>query len=234
MTSRVNQASESIDALKRIFLAKGPEILISFFKFLYKNEFFHEDLLDFEAFESSFKTFNFQLSSEQIAEIFNSYQGSQLGKLSVFKFHTSLLGLIANQRVEMVLKKFQYLDYEKKGVLYLNTIQQMFRPKKYLPYANEAIRQFNDPENFQRFFNIYNNFIENKREHLNEVQFIDMNRYLSFFFEKDEEFEQFLENSWKKFYDYNHRNRITPARSQKQSRLKSAPFDLDERFDNRA
>ena len=78
--------------------------------------------------------------------------------------------------------------------------------------------------------NAYNDLIDNKKDYLTQKQFCDMHNYISFFFVNDQEFEDLVENTWKQFYDYDRKNHTLMEKSQKVSRLLSAPYDLDERL----
>ncbi len=220
---RSQVAENSMKIVKKAMIRKGLNLIFTFFKSLYSNEITFQDritLKDFKKIICYLKISN--LSDVDINNIFKNYQKNNYSEyMTISSFKKGFLKKFSQKRKYMVRDKFQQLDFNNDGKLYLKDMREWFRPKMGISVAQETINLY-QPVYFISCLNSFNNFIKNSRVYLIEKQFVEFYHFVSIFFENDFDFEDYLNNSWKKIFETKQpkKNYVT----ERENRIFNSPY----------
>lgn len=216
-------ADESISQLKNYLLKQGLLSVLLFLKQIYGQDPNFKDQLSLKNFRNIIKISRVNISENDLLNIFKYFQKDNYNEfMTITKLHKYIVGSLPSNRKDLIKKKFIYLDYKKNGKIYLEDIRDWYKPKE-VKKENEIFFKLYDPVFFMSCVNGYNDFMRNNKNYLNQVQFLDFYRYLSLFFDTDSDFEDYLKNTWKKFYAD---SKYEDFQKGNNSVISSAPFGL--------
>ena len=141
---------ELIFRIRNILAKKGISNLIKMegrFRELDEN---NEQELDIKMFKQICEEFEFDLSPEEIEQLFLSFDKEERGMVNYDDFIRILRGELNEKRKELVQNVFKHLDIDNKGELTIDELLSLYNPKQSLEYIEqkkseeEAMKIFED------------------------------------------------------------------------------------------
>ena len=151
---------------------------------------------DFKKIALSYK---FGLNDEEIYNVFELFDKENTGKINYDEFIRNVRGPMSEKRKKIVAKAFDYLDYQHKGQLLLNDINDYYNAKDH-PFVLK--KKKNEEEVLQEFLDtffanhMYLNGDEGAEGIVDLEEFIDYYESVSCTIDDDDLFEEIIYNVW--------------------------------------
>ncbi len=188
-----------IEIIRGNLLKKGLRGLISMegsFRLADKDNSQSINIDDFKKIALSYK---FGLNDEEIYNVFELFDKENTGKINYDEFIRNVRGPMSEKRKNIVAKAFDYLDYQHKGQLLLNDINDYYNAKVH-PFVLNGKK--NEEEVLQEFLDtffanhMYLNGDEGAEGIVDLEEFIDYYESVSCTIDNDDLFEEMIYNVW--------------------------------------
>ena len=158
--------------------------------------------LDFSTFKAACEKFDFQLSEEEIKELFLAFTKEETTKVNYDEFIRILRGELPPNRKELVEQVFKSINEENKEGLTVEEIFGLYNPKG----SYELLYQNENEENARKIFensfrenHVYLNGEEGKDKLVDLDEFIDYYESVSLMIQDDGVFREVILKSWNLF-----------------------------------
>ncbi len=158
--------------------------------------------LDFSTFKAACEKFDFQLSEEEIKELFLAFTKEETTKVNYDEFIRILRGELPPNRKELVEQVFKSINEENKEGLTVEEISGLYNPKG----SYELLYQNENEENAKKIFensfrenHVYLNGEEGKDKLVDLDEFIDYYESVSLMIQDDDIFREVILKSWNLF-----------------------------------
>ena len=158
--------------------------------------------LDFSTFKAACEKFDFQLSEEEIKELFLAFTKEETTKVNYDEFIRILRGELPPNRKELVEQVFKSINEENKEGLTVEEIFGLYNPKG----SYELLYQNENEENARKIFensfrenHVYLNGEEGKDKLVDLDEFIDYYESVSLMIQDDDIFRKVILKSWNLF-----------------------------------
>ena len=158
--------------------------------------------LDFSTFKAACEKFDFQLSEEEIKELFLAFTKEETTKVNYDEFIRILRGELPPNRKELVEQVFKSINEENKEGLTVEEIFGLYSPKG----SYELLYQNENEENARKIFensfrenHVYLNGEEGKDKLVDLDEFIDYYESVSLMIQDDDIFRKVILKSWNLF-----------------------------------
>ena len=188
-----------IEIIRKNLLKKGLRGLISMegsFRLADKD---NSQSVNFDEFKKIALSYKFGLNDEEIFNVFELFDKGNLGKINYDEFIRNVRGPMSEKRKNIVAKAFDYLDYQHKGQLLLNDINDYYNAKDH-PFVLNGKK--NEEEVLQEFLDtffanhMYLNGDEGAEGIVDLEEFIDYYESVSCTIDNDDLFEEMIYNVW--------------------------------------
>ena len=152
ISNKKNDDYSLIDIIRENLLKKGLRGLISMessFRLADKDNSQSVNIDDFKKIALSYK---FGLNDEEIYNVFELFDKENTGKINYDEFIRNVRGPMSEKRKKIVAKAFDYLDYQHKGQLLLNDINDYYNAKDH-PFVLNGKK--NEEEVLQEFLDTF-------------------------------------------------------------------------------
>ena len=199
ISNKKNDDYSLIDIIRENLLKKGLRGLISMegsFRLADKDNSQSVNIDDFKKIALSYK---FGLNDEEIFNVFELFDKENTGKINYDEFIRNVRGPMSEKRKNIVAKAFDYLDYQHKGQLLLNDINDYYNAKDH-PFVLNGKK--NEEEVLQEFLDtffanhMYLNGDEGAEGIVDLEEFIDYYESVSCTIDNDDLFEEIIYNVW--------------------------------------
>jgi len=199
ISNKKNDDYSLIDIIRENLLKKGLRGLISMessFRLADKDNSQSVNIDDFKKIALSYK---FGLNDEEIFNVFELFDKENTGKINYDEFIRNVRGPMSEKRKKIVAKAFDYLDYQHKGQLLLNDINDYYNAKDH-PFVLNGKK--NEEEVLQEFLDtffanhMYLNGDEGAEGIVDLEEFIDYYESVSCTIDDDDLFEEIIYNVW--------------------------------------
>ena len=199
ISNKKNDDYSLIDIIRENLLKKGLRGLISMessFRLADKDNSQSVNIDDFKKIALSYK---FGLNDEEIYNVFELFDKENTGKINYDEFIRNVRGPMSEKRKKIVAKAFDYLDYQHKGQLLLNDINDYYNAKDH-PFVLNGKK--NEEEVLQEFLDtffanhMYLNGDEGAEGIVDLEEFIDYYESVSCTIDDDDLFEEIIYNVW--------------------------------------
>ena len=194
-----NKDLNLIEIIRENLIKKGLRGFISMegsFRLADKDNTQTVNLDDFKKIANSYK---FGLNDEEIFNVFELFDKQQNNKINYDEFIRKVRGQMSEKRINIIIKAFNYLDYQHKGKLLLNDINNYYNAKDH-PFVLSGKK--NEEEMLQEFLDtfyanhMYLNGDEGAEGIVDLEEFIDYYESVSCLIDNDDLFEEIIYNVW--------------------------------------
>ena len=158
--------------------------------------------LDFSTFKTVCNEFDFQLTEEEIKELFLAFTKEETTKVNYDEFIRILRGELPPNRKELVEQVYQSINEENKEGLNIEEVFGFYNPKGSYEYLYLKDTEENAKKIFENTFNenhIYLNGEEGKDKLVDLDEFIDYYESVSLMIQDDDIFREVILKSWNLF-----------------------------------
>ena len=159
--------------------------------------------LDFSTFKSACDKFDFQLTEEEIKELFLAFTKEETTKVNYDEFIRILRGELSQNRKELVEQVYKSINEENKEGLNIEEVFSFYNPKGSYEYLYLKDKEENAKKIFENTFNenhIYLNGEEGKGKLVDLDEFVDYYESVSLMIQDDDIFREVILKSWNLFY----------------------------------
>ena len=164
--------------------------------------------LDFSTFKSACDKFDFQLTEEEIKELFLAFTKEETTKLNYDEFIRILRGELSQNRKELVEQVYKSINEENKEGLNIEEVFGFYNPKGSYEFLYLKDKEENAKKIFENTFNenhIYLNGEKGKDKLVDLDEFIDYYESVSLMIHDDDTFREVILKSWN-LYDEKQEN----------------------------
>ena len=158
--------------------------------------------LDFSTFKTVCDEFDFQLTEEEIKELFLAFTKEETTKVNYDEFIRILRGELPPNRKELVEQVYKSINEENKEGLNIEEVFGFYNPKGSYEYLYLKDTEENAKKIFENTFNenhIYLNGEEGKDKLIDLDEFIDYYESVSLMIQDDDIFREVILKSWNLF-----------------------------------
>ena len=158
--------------------------------------------LDFSTFKTVCDEFDFQLTEEEIKELFLAFTKEETTKVNYDEFIRILRGELPPNRKELVEQVYKSINEENKEGLNIEEVFGFYNPKGSYEYLYLKDTEENAKKIFENTFNenhIYLNGEEGKDKLVDLDEFIDYYESVSLMIQDDDIFREVVLKSWNLF-----------------------------------
>ena len=158
--------------------------------------------LDFSTFKTACDKFDFQLTEEEIKELFLAFTKEETTKVNYDEFIRILRGELPPNRKELVEQVYKSINEENKEGLNLEEVFGFYNPKGSYEFLYLKDKEENAKKIFENSFNenhIYLNGEEGKDKLVDLDEFIDFYESVSLMIQDDDIFREVILKSWNLF-----------------------------------
>ena len=158
--------------------------------------------LDFSTFKTACDKFDFQLTEEEIKELFLAFTKEETTKVNYDEFIRILRGELPPNRKELVEQVYKSINEENKEGLNLEEVFGFYNPKGSYEFLYLKDKEENAKKIFENSFNenhIYLNGEEGKDKLVDLDEFIDYYESVSLMIQDDDIFREVILKSWNLF-----------------------------------
>ena len=164
--------------------------------------------LDFSTFKSACDKFDFQLTEEEIKELFLAFTKEETTKVNYDEFIRILRGELSQNRKELVEQVYKSINEENKEGLNIEEVFGFYNPKGSYEFLYLKDKEENAKKIFENTFNenhIYLNGEKGKDKLVDLDEFIDYYESVSLMIHDDDTFREVILKSWN-LYDEKQEN----------------------------
>ena len=164
--------------------------------------------LDFSTFKSACDKFDFQLTEEEIKELFLAFTKEETTKVNYDEFIRILRGELSQNRKELVEQVYKSINEENKEGLNIEEVFGFYNPKGSYEFLYLKDKEENAKKIFENTFNenhIYLNGEKGKDKLVDLDEFIDYYESVSLMIQDDDIFREVILKSWN-LYDEKQEN----------------------------
>ena len=164
--------------------------------------------LDFSTFKSACDKFDFQLTEEEIKELFLAFTKEETTKVNYDEFIRILRGELSQNRKELVEQVYKSINEENKEGLNIEEVFGFYNPKGSYKFLYLKDKEENAKKIFENTFNenhIYLNGEKGKDKLVDLDEFIDYYESVSLMIQDDDIFREVILKSWN-LYDEKQEN----------------------------
>ena len=164
--------------------------------------------LDFSTFKSACDKFDFQLTEEEIKELFLAFTKEETTKVNYDEFIRILRGELSQNRKELVEQVYKSINEENKEGLNIEEVFGFYNPKGSYEVLYLKDKEENAKKIFENTFNenhIYLNGEKGKDKLVDLDEFIDYYESVSLMIHDDDTFREVILKSWN-LYDEKQEN----------------------------
>ena len=164
--------------------------------------------LDFSTFKSACDKFDFQLTEEEIKELFLAFTKEETTKVNYDEFIRILRGELSQNRKELVEQVYKSINEENKEGLNIEEVFGFYNPKGSYEFLYLKDKEENAKKIFENTFNenhIYLNGEKGKDKLVDLDEFIDYYESVSLMIQDDNIFREVILKSWN-LYDEKQEN----------------------------
>ena len=164
--------------------------------------------LDFSTFKSACDKFDFQLTEEEIKELFLAFTKEETTKVNYDEFIRILRGELSQNRKELVEQVYKSINEENKEGLNIEEVFGFYNPKGSYEFLYLKDKEENAKKIFENTFNenhIYLNGEKGKDKLVDLDEFIDYYESVSLMIYDDDTFREVILKSWN-LYDEKQEN----------------------------
>ena len=164
--------------------------------------------LDFSTFKSACDKFDFQLTEEEIKELFLAFTKEETTKVNYDEFIRILRGELSQNRKELVEQVYKSINEENKEGLNIEEVFGFYNPKGSYEFLYLKDKEENAKKIFENTFNenhIYLNGEKGKDRLVDLDEFIDYYESVSLMIQDDDIFREVILKSWN-LYDEKQEN----------------------------
>ena len=164
--------------------------------------------LDFSTFKSACDKFDFQLTEEEIKELFLAFTKEETTKVNYDEFIRILRGELSQNRKELVEQVYKSINEENKEGLNIEEVFGFYNPKGSYEFLYLKDKEENAKKTFENTFNenhIYLNGEKGKDKLVDLDEFIDYYESVSLMIQDDDIFREVILKSWN-LYDEKQEN----------------------------
>ena len=158
--------------------------------------------LDFSTFKTVCNEFDFQLTEEEIKELFLAFTKEETTKVNYDEFIRILRGELPPNRKELVEQVYKSINEENKEGLNIEEVFGFYNPKGSYEYLYLKDTEENAKKIFENTFNenhVYLNGEEGKDKLVDLDEFIDYYESVSLMIQDDDIFREVILKSWNLF-----------------------------------
>ena len=158
--------------------------------------------LDFSTFKTVCDEFDFQLTEEEIKELFLAFTKEETTKVNYDEFIRILRGELSQNRKELVEQVYKSINEENKEGLNIEEVFGFYNPKGSYEYLYLKDTEENAKKIFENTFNenhVYLNGEEGKDKLVDLDEFIDYYESVSLMIQDDDIFREVILKSWNLF-----------------------------------
>ena len=158
--------------------------------------------LDFSTFKTACDKFDFQLTEEEIKELFLAFTKEETTKVNYDEFIRILRGELPPNRKELVEQVYNSINEENKEGLNIEEVFGFYNPKGSYEFLYLKDKEENAKKIFENTFNenhIYLNGEEGKNKLVDLDEFVDYYESVSLMIQDDDIFREVILKSWNLF-----------------------------------
>lgn len=204
MKYNINKVEDNLNHLRSILIQRGYTGIMSMRRTFMLIDEKSNKRISFDEFNNLFKTFRYDISDNEINNIFNYFDKEGNGFINYVEFIDKLCGNLNEFRINILKQVFEKLDKDEKGYTTVSKIRNQYNPK-----GNPLFRQLKrgEDEILAEFLDVleyhFNLLIEKNEEEIdvNETK-VDFDEFCNFYknislcIEDDKYFEIMILSEW--------------------------------------
>lgn len=196
--NKQQQSKNAFNILKENLISQGLDGIFNLYKQFKLYDHDNIKQLLYGDFCNALTNCNINMNNSLMMEIFKMFDINNSNYINYIEIIKAIKGDIPKQRLTIILKAFEKLDYYNSGITTLSEIKSMFNTKNHpdVLYNNKTEEEIY--KEFIETFEQHHNLLKGYRDkRVSKDEFIDYYSFVSLCIDDDSYFEAILSSTWK-------------------------------------
>ena len=190
---------EIIEIIRDNIKSKGIRCLIALENNFRTLDEDNSQTIDFPSFKKTSIDFKFDLSEENLQNLFFFFDKEEKGRIDYDEFIRIIRGQMSKSRRELIERIFESFEPDKEGIVHIDKLNEYFNPEGHPDVIKGILKPQEVYNEFMETFEGNHNYLNGDEAQLGNVdidEFCDYYDSISMMIEKDKDFENIVTRVW--------------------------------------